>query len=227
MAKLLDGLPTLEKSPGARERTDDTDHGGWHHMIPTEPEGRWVGDYSPPPASTAIWVVIAAITMTFAALSSALIVRQGSSLDWQHLSLPRILYLNTAILFLSSIALEIGRYRLTAFKTALERQTVRTGNWLRVTLFLGLVFVAGQWAAWMQLRSHGVYLATNPNSSFFYVLTVAHALHIFGGLCGLAYVIHKLKRGRLRKSTLDAASRYWHFVDLLWIYLLILLWVKV
>ena len=227
MAKLLDDLATLEKPPDSHGRPDDTGHRGWHDMIPTEPEGRWVGDYSPPPASTAIWVVIAAITMTFAALSSALIVRQGSSLDWQHLSLPRILYGNTAVLFLSSITMEIARHRWSTFKTGRERQAVPTRNWLRVTLILGLLFVGGQWAAWMQLRSQGVYLATNPNSSFFYVLTVAHALHIFGGLCGLAYVLHKMKRGRLRKATLDAASRYWHFVDLLWIYLLILLWMEV
>ncbi|MGB7435052.1 MAG: cytochrome c oxidase subunit 3, partial [Candidatus Acidiferrum sp.] len=167
------------------------------------------------------------ITMTFAALTSALIVRQASSVDWRHLTLPRILYANTLVLILSSITLEIARHRLTAAKPTAERRPGHRGQWLYVTLFLGLLFVGGQWVAWMQLRAQGLYLATNPNSSFFYVLTVAHALHILGGLCGLAYVIHKLNRGILRKSTLDAASRYWHFVDLLWIYLLVLLSVKI
>jgi cytochrome c oxidase subunit 3 len=76
------------------------------------------------------------------------------------------------------------------------------------------------------LRSQGLYLATNPNSSFFYVLTAIHALHVTGGLGGLVRVLYKLNRSTLRKSTLDATSHYWHFMDALWIYLLVLLWMK-
>jgi cytochrome c oxidase subunit 3 len=86
--------------------------------------------------------------------------------------------------------------------------------------------VTGQYVAWAQLRGEGLYLATNPSSSFFYLLTVAHALHILGGIAGLAYVIRKLDKSELRRPTLDAASRYWHFVDVLWVYLLLLLWMK-
>ena len=88
------------------------------------------------------------------------------------------------------------------------------------------MFVAGQYIAWRQLSADGLYLATNPSSSFFYVLTAAHALHVLGGLGGLTRVISKLKHGVLRRSTLDATSRYWHFMDVLWIYLLLLLWLK-
>ena len=72
----------------------------------------------------------------------------------------------------------------------------------------------------------GVFLATNPSSSFFYVLTAAHALHLLGGLGGIAYVIRKLGKSVLRRSTLDATARYWHFMDVLWVYLLLLLWMK-
>ncbi len=99
-------------------------------------------------------------------------------------------------------------------------------RWLYVTLGLGLLFVGGQYLAWLQLRSQGLYLATNPNSSFFYVLTALHALHVLGGLGGLARVIRRLNRAILRKSTLDATARYWHFMDVLWVYLLLLLWMK-
>jgi len=226
MAPILDDLLTV-KPPDVPDKTADIDNGGGNEQIPVAPTGRRLADYSPPPSSTAIWVVIAAITMTFAALTSALIIRQASSVDWRHLTLPRILYANTLVLILSSITLTIARHRLTSSRSAGERQAGHRGQWLYATLFLGLLFVGGQWVAWMQLRAQGLYLATNPNSSFFYVLTVAHALHILGGLCGLAYVIRKLNRGVLRKSTLDAAARYWHFVDLLWIYLLMLLWVKI
>src|SRR3989441_2503976 len=97
---------------------------------------------------------------------------------------------------------------------------------LYATLLLGLVFVMGQYAAWLDLRSQGLYLATNPSSSFFYVLTAVHGLHVLGGLAGLIYVIRKLRRSVLRRSTLDAACYYWHFMDILWLYLLWLLWMK-
>lgn len=226
MATKLDDLLTIEKPPDASRDLADSNNGGWGNITPTAANRRVLADYSPPASSSAIWVLIAAIIMTFAALSSALIVRQGSAADWQHLSLPRILYLNTLVLFASSFTLEIARRRFKSLKSAVTQELARIRLWLYVTLGLGFLFLAGQWAAWTLLRSQGLYLATNPNSSFFYVLTVAHALHILGGLAGLTYVVHKLARQTLRKHTLDAAARYWHFVDLLWIYLLCLLWMK-
>jgi cytochrome c oxidase subunit 3 len=99
-------------------------------------------------------------------------------------------------------------------------------RWLYVTAFLGVVFVAGQYAAWLQLRSEGLYLATNPASSFFYLLTAVHALHVLGGLGGLTYVLRKLHTVVLRRSTLDTFSRYWHFMGILWVYLLLLISMK-
>jgi cytochrome c oxidase subunit 3 len=99
-------------------------------------------------------------------------------------------------------------------------------RWLYITLFLGLLFVAGQTFAWMQLRAQGLFLATNISYSFFYVLTVAHALHLLGGLGGLIRAIGKLNHSVLKRSTLDATSRYWHFMGALWVYLLVLLWMK-
>jgi len=90
-----------------------------------------------------------------------------------------------------------------------------------------LLFVAGQYMAWLQLRSQGLYLATNPNSSFFYVFTALHALHVMGGLAGLGRVIRKLDLGTLRRSTLNATSTYWHFMGVLWIYLFLLLWMRI
>jgi cytochrome c oxidase subunit 3 len=187
--------------------------------------------YSPPPASTGIWVVLASITMSFAAFTSALIVRQGSALDWRHLALPRVLYLNTLVLFASSFALEVARRRVGAFMagpkmTGPKNQAARPTRWLYIALCLGLLFVAGQYVAWAQLRSQGLYLATNPNSSFFYVFTAIHALHVLGGLGGLVRVIRRLNASILRKSTLDATAYYWHFMDALWVYLLLLLWMK-
>jgi cytochrome c oxidase subunit 3 len=205
---------------------DDTGNGGWRNLVPAGGDRRVVLDYSPPPSSTAIWVVLFAITMMFAAFTSALIVRKGSSLDWRSFKLPSILYLNTLLLIASSITLEVSRRRIAAFMGGLRNKAEGPARWLYVTLFLGLLFVVGQYVAWSQLRAEGLYLATNPSSSFFYVLTFTHALHVVGGLSGLLYVIRKLNNSTLRRSTLVATARYWHFMGGLWLYLLLLLWMK-
>jgi cytochrome c oxidase subunit 3 len=200
-------------------------NGGWKSPIPGG-ELRRVRPSSPPPATTGIWVGLAAITMTFAAFTSALIVRQGASPDWQHFSLPSILYLNSLIIIASSITLEIARRQITAFMVAEKTQAAAPSRWLYVTLALGLLFVAGQTIAWLQLKSRGFGLSTNISYSFFYVLTVAHAVHLLGGLGGLVRVISKVNHSVLRRSTLNATSLYWHFMGALWLYLLLLLWLK-
>jgi cytochrome c oxidase subunit 3 len=201
-------------------------NGGWRNLTPADGDLRLLQEYSPPASSTGIWVVLFAITMMFAAFTSALIVRKGASLDWRHFTLPSILYFNTILLLISSVTLEVSRRRVAAFMGGLKSRTASPARWLYITLFLGLLFVAGQYAAWLQLSAEGVFLATNPSSSFFYVLTAAHALHILGGLAGIVFVIRKLGKSVLRRSTLDATARYWHFMDVLWVYLLLLLWMK-
>ena len=212
------------------QRDPSRSHGGFNGggpgLVPGNGNLPAVKHYSPPPASTGIWVVLASITMTFTAFTSALIVRQGSALDWRHLTLPNILYVNTLVLFASSFALEMARRRLRVVAGGLKAESRDASRWLYVALSLGLLFVVGQYVAWAELRAQGLYLATNPNSSFFYVLTAVHALHVLGGLGGLLRVIRKLSNSTLRKSTLDATAYYWHFMDGLWVYLLVLLWMK-
>jgi cytochrome c oxidase subunit III len=201
-------------------------NGGWRNLVPADGEMRRVKDYSPPPASTGIWVGLASITMTFAAFTSALVVRQGAAPDWRHITLPPVLYLNTLVIVASSITLEISRRRAASFMGGLKDRAANPSRWLYVTLFLGLLFVAGQTFAWLQLKAQGFGLATNVSYSFFYVLTVAHAVHLLGGLGGLTRVIRKLNNSALKRSTLDATSLYWHFMGVLWVYLLFLLWMK-
>ena len=209
-------------------------NGGWGTLVPAGGDLRRVKPSSPPPASTGIWVGLAAITMTFAAFTSALIVRQGSAADWQHFTLPSILYLDTLVIIASSVSLEVARRQISTFmiarnsvaKAEAKTEHAAPARWLYVTLFLGLLFVAGQTYAWLQLRSEGFGLATNISYSFFYVLTVAHALHLLGGLGGLVRVIGKLNHSALRRSTLNATSLYWHFMGVLWLYLFLLLWMK-
>ena len=207
--------------------------GGWN-LVPAEGNLRAVEDRSPEPARTGIWVALAAITMSFAALTSALFVRQGSGMDWQHFTLPPILYANTLVLLASSVTLELARRQIARHARGVGSQSAAPMRspmrwpmtWLMITLALGLLFVGGQYVAWLQLKSAGLYLATNPNSSFFYVFTAVHGLHVLGGLFGLGYVISKLHRSILRRSTFAAAAQYWHFMDILWLYLLWVLWMK-
>jgi cytochrome c oxidase subunit III len=214
------------KTEVRRRPARNSGNGGWRNPVPAGGNLLAVEEYSPPPSSSAIWVGIAAITMSFAAFTSALIVRQGSSTDWRHITLPSILYVSTLVLLASSVTLEVARRRVAAFMGGLKSQVVSPERWLYVTLSLGLLFVVAQYAAWLQLRSQGLYLATNPNSSFFYVFTAVHAVHVSGGLGGLVRVVHKLHKSVLRRSTLDATSYYWHFMGVLWLYLFLLLWLK-
>ena len=95
-------------------------NGGWRNLVPADGDPRRVNDYSPPPASTGIWVGLAAITMTFAAFTSALVVRQGGAPDWRHITLPSVLYLNTLVIIASSFTLEMSRRRVAAFMGGLK-----------------------------------------------------------------------------------------------------------
>lgn len=223
MATTLPEPPQIEKQ---RRSQSGPGNGGWKNLVPTDGDLA-VKDYSPPPSSTGIWVVLFAITMMFAAFTSALVVRKGAAIDWQSFRLPPILYFNTLLLLASSVTLEISRRRVAVFMGGLRTPAQNPGRWLYLTLGLGLLFVGGQYIAWSQLSAAGLYLATNPSSSFFYLLTVTHALHVLGGLGGLLYVIRKLHKSALRRDQLVSTARYWHFMGLLWVYLLVLLWVKV
>jgi cytochrome c oxidase subunit III len=173
-----------------------------------------------------MWVAMAAILMMFTALSSAYIVRAASSNDWQALRMPRILLLSTALIVISSGTLERARRKL---KQALYDAHKR---WLLLTVALGFGFLISQLLAWRQLVGQGIYVASNPHSSFFYLLTATHAVHLLGGLVALTYLSLRT-RTRMREenpfavqqgqAAADAVTLYWHFMDFLWIYLFVLL----
>jgi len=226
MATTIHEPPRIEKIEDPSQRRSSSGNGGWRPLVPDSGDPRLMQEYAPPPASTGIWVALCAISMSFAALTSALVVRRGGAVDWRHFTLPSILYVNTLVLLASSVTLEIARRRVAIFMGGLRSTVESPARWLYVTLALGFLFVAGQYVAWRQLSSQGLYLATNPSSSFFYVFTAAHVLHLLGGLGGLSRVVYKLDHLGLRRSTLDATARYWHFMDVLWVYLLLLLWMK-
>jgi len=169
-------------------------------------------------SSSGIWVGLFAITMSFAAFTSALVVRAGTA-DWSHLVLPPILYINTLCLLTSSAMVEVSR-RVLLDSGGMRR----AGAWIGISLLLGLAFCFGQYRAWLDLRAQGYYLATNPNSSFFYVLTFMHALHVLAGLFALAFLTYRLgTRGKaVRRTIFQNTAIYWHFMAALWVYLFLL-----
>ncbi len=157
--------------------------------------------------------------MLFAALSSALVVRRGLSNDWVRMPLPRILYWNTAALAASSIILEWARRVLRA-----GRRT-EFNTWWSAGTALGILFLIGQAIAWSRLRAAGIFVSTNPSSSFFYLFTAAHGLHVLGGIGALAYVDIQalcLQLGPGKRTAVDVSAWYWHFLGGLWLYLMLL-----
>ncbi len=167
-----------------------------------------------------VWVGVGGIVMFFAALTSAMVVRSGLSNDWKAFDVPRILFLSTALLLLSSFTLEGARRRMIAA----DWSGVRL--WVNATAALGLVFLACQFLGWRALSERGLFLASNPANSFYYLLTAGHGLHLLGGVLSLGYVwlrVRAPKRWATREAVIEAATLYWHFMDVLWIYILGLL----
>lgn len=169
--------------------------------------------------STAIAIAMISILMFFMALASAFLVLHHTSTVWVTVHLPRILWANTAVLLGSSFTLERARLRLSLGNVPGFRKL-----WL-VTTASGLLFVAGQLVAWRQLVAQGVYISTNQASSFFYIFTGAHAVHLLGGVAALLFVsLRNFEKSQISISTAaEITSYYWHFMDGLWIFLFVLL----
>lgn len=166
-----------------------------------------------------LWALLATLSMLFAGFTSAYLVRRAGS-DWQPISMPGILWFNTGLLLSSSITLERARACMRRSRAdALKR-------WLLATTLLGLAFLVGQLFAWRQLAAQGVYVPTSPHSSFFYMLTGVHGLHLLGGILALFYALSRVWRSPWTPAganTLNLCTAYWHFVDGLWLYLFLLM----
>ncbi len=176
-----------------------------------------------------IVLALAAMLMFFLALASAYVVRKGLSGDWIPLGLPRILWLNTAVIIVSSLTIERARRLLAPQATGLSDfrgWPRRWRGWWGLTTALGVAFLVGQLIAWRQLAAAGIYLATNPSSSFFYLITTAHGIHLLGGLVALSVVGFRSwpAEARVNHSTAVTVSAiYWHFLGVLWVFLFLLL----
>lgn len=167
-----------------------------------------------------MWVVLAAIVMMFAALSSAYIVLSGGD-EWKPIRVPPIFFLSTAVLLSSSVTFGVARARL-------RRGSLKGYQaWLGVTVLLGLVFLVTQLLAWRVLKAQGVYLASNPHSAFYYLFTSVHGVHLLGGVVGMVVLLLRRPRGPATLVRTDVSagvvSLYWHTMDGLWVWLFLLL----
>jgi cytochrome c oxidase subunit 3 len=166
-----------------------------------------------------LWILLTAIVMLFGGLSSAYIVLRGVP-DWQNIAIPSLVWINTFVLIASSVTIEFSRAAIRANRA--EKMKL----WVAATGILGFVFLVGQLVVWRQLISAGVYLPSTLHSSFFYILTGLHGIHLVGGIIGLTWLHAQAFKNRLTSSShepLKLCATYWHFMDLLWVYLAILL----
>jgi cytochrome c oxidase subunit 3 len=169
------------------------------------------------PQKFAMWVAISSIIMMFAGLTSAYIVRQAQG-NWVYYKLPSIFYVSTAMIALSSVTMFLG---VRAFKT---RAMPRFKSLVTITLILGIAFAISQWIGFQQLYAGGVRIDGNPSESFIFIISGLHLLHIAGGIIALLIVFFRAFRTNVKvynATGLEIMATYWHFVDVLWIYLFV------
>jgi cytochrome c oxidase subunit 3 len=170
----------------------------------------------------ALFILLASTGMVFAALTMAFWMRHGTSDDWIAMRKPPLLWVNTAVLLASSVALDRARVALRNGRRDAFNQ------WWTAATALGMAFLIGQGVVWRQLSNAGIYIASSPTSSFFYLLTAAHAVHLIGGMAALIYVdvqALRLRLGPARRTAIDITAVFWHFLDGVWLYLMVLLYV--
>ncbi len=169
-----------------------------------------------------MWIAIGSICMMFAGLTSAYIVKKSQD-NVQNVTLPAIFWWSTVVILLSSLTIQI------AVKSIKAKEMQRYRTYLGVTALLGVLFAALQVFGFKNLESHGIKLVgrnSNPGASFLLVIIGLHALHVLGGVVALVTLYLKVFLSKVRNySSLPAevVATYWHFVDILWLYLVIFL----
>jgi len=192
---------------------------GWHRKKDDGPKR----GLTPAAYRVTMWVVLGSVVMLFGVLSIAYIVLSGGE-GWSPIRMPRLFFISTGVILISSATISIARRSL---KQGSER-SYRRFLWL--TLLLGLGFLAAQLFGWRQLVAEGVYFSGRPHSSFFYLCTGMHGIHLLGGILGLIYLAVRTRRWleqeEKQQTLTDAVALYWHFMDgvWIWLFLLLLLW---
>ncbi len=171
------------------------------------------GAFALPPLKIGVWLFLGVATILFSALTSAYLVRMGLA-DWRPLPEPRILWLNTLLLVLSSAALQIAWGAARRGLQRAMRQALLAGG------LFAVLFGAGQLAAWQQLQALGYFVSTNPSSAFFYLITALHGLHVLGGLVAWGRTTRRAWQGLYGPRNhvgIELCTVYWHFLLIVWL----------
>lgn len=205
--------PRIGSGDGGRYDLPGYGGGDGGRNLPPEPER------TPPPEGyrIGVWLVLVSVTMLFAALTSAYIFNQAQR---QPIVVPKVLWLSTAIILASSLTIELAR---RALKRRIEN---KFRWWIGVTTVLGFGFLMAQLVAWRQLSDAGFYVNRNFHSGYSYLFTALHGVHLLGGLIALAFVtLRNLSKWTVlrRRVAVDVTALYWHFIDGLWIFLFVIL----
>jgi cytochrome c oxidase subunit III len=171
------------------------------------------------PKKFLLWLGIVSIIMMFAAFTSAYLVRRAEG-NWLEFAVPKIFTYSTIVLLISSISMQFAFWaakkdRFLALKTAIS-----------ITFVLGIIFLVMQVKGWGELTKNNVYLVGNPSGSFFYVLSGIHGIHIISALIVLIFALvaaFKVKIHAKSLNQIEICATYWHFLDLLWLYLFVFL----
>jgi cytochrome c oxidase subunit 3 len=236
-------LDDHDSGHGRRPPTDKrTGGGGDNDNWNDRPQGKRGPREKLSRARLGLFFALAGDTMFFVAIVSAFFVAQSSSHidaynryinEWLPTAIPPILWLNTAVLLLSSVTMELARRTMFRENDVMDEWlglgrplTRRALPWLGATTVLGLLFLLGQAEAWRQLGIQHVFFASNPSSHFFYLITYTHAFHLFLGIGALGaslialYVSRQLET---RQILVDCTAWYWHTMGLFWVFLFALL----
>lgn len=212
--------PSDNNTSGGRGGGFDVPGSFDHDIVELEPDRRAT------PASAYRLITFLAmiwIAALFATLTIVLEWRWVNSRSWVSIQLPRILYVNAAILALSSVTVEMARLSLRSK----SRRCIRL---LVVTLSMGLVVLFGQALAWRELSLRGLHFTSNPGSFFLYLMTGTHALQLLGAIAVLTFIAFQITRAKHKsklQSAMDTGAFCWHFSDALWLYVLALLFVSI
>ncbi|MEO5999411.1 MAG: heme-copper oxidase subunit III [Chitinophagaceae bacterium] len=169
------------------------------------------------PHKFTLWVAIGSIIMMFAGLTSAYIVKSNQP-KWLTFEMPNIFWYSTAIILLSSLTMQMA---LKEFK---DRRINKYRNLITATLVLGILFIGMQWLGFSQIWNTGVTLSGSGAAPFMYVIFGLHGVHVLGGVIALLIMFLQglsTRRRNYNPVPVEVITTYWHFVDLLWIYLFV------
>jgi len=195
----------------------------WEAAAPGDEVG--ATDQRVPPARVGLWVFLGVITSLFGLFISAYYMRMGHGHgpvdDWSALSEPPVLWLNTALLILSSIAMQWARSSVAAGRLNRTREGLLVGG------LLTLAFLAGQFFAWREIRQSDFFAPHNPAVAFFYLLTAVHGLHLLGGLFVWGKTLVRMRRKDIEaidvRMSVELCTVYWHYLLFVWLVLFALL----